>query len=232
MIKLSNGDSLVINDYISEGSPYISAEKEEGDSVYYWAIVNADGSKKWILDPEGNRMPATGEQIAIPTVTPVLNPDDNTYYWNIVSAGDTTFVLDQNGKKVPVTSHEGELSIFKRVDNSYDDHLVIVLANGGTLTIPKIYTIAFSTTSLTMAVSTQKPVTYRVYGADANSQYTLITQGDITATLTQDSKDVEAGVITVKTGATFTGNGKVLLLVAAGKGSTKTMTKSITVALE
>lgn len=232
VIKLSNGDSLVINDYISEGSPYISAEKEEGDSVYYWAIVNADGSKKWILDPEGNRMPATGEQIAIPTVTPVLNPDDNTYYWNIVSAGDTTFVLDQNGKKVPVTSHEGELSIFKRVDNSYDDHLVIVLANGGTLTIPKIYTIAFSTTSLTMAVSTQKPVTYRVYGADANSQYTLITQGDVTATLTQDSKDVEAGVITVKTGATFTGNGKVLLLVAAGKGSTKTMTKSITVALE
>ena len=83
-----------------------------------------------------------------------------------------------------------------------------------------------------MTVSTQKPVTYRVYGADANSQYTLITQGDITATLTQDSKDVEAGVITVKTGATFTGNGKVLLLVAAGKGSTKTMTKSITVALE
>jgi len=232
IIRLSNGDSLVINDYIREGTPYISAEKEAGDSVYYWAIVNADGSKKWILDLEGNRMPATGEQIAIPTVTPVLNTDDNTYYWNVVSAGDTTLVLDQNGLKVPVTSHEGELSVFKKVDNSYDDHLVIVLANGGTLTIPKIYTIAFSTTSLTMAVNTQKPVTYRVYGADANSQYTLITQGDITATLTQDSKDVEAGTITIKTGATFTGNGKVLLLVAAGNGSTKTMTKSITVALE
>lgn len=231
VVRLSSGDSLVINNYKSEGTPYISAEMGEGDSVYYWAIISADGSRKWILDAEGNRMAATGEHVEIPTVTPVYDPTDKIFYWNMVAAGDTTLVLDSFGNKVPVTSHEGELSLFKSVNNDYRDYLLVTLANGTTITIPKIYSIAFSEETVNVPAGTQKVVTYRVYGADANMVFTLITQGDLTATRTADAKEPGVGTITIKTGAAFSGNGKVVMLVTAGSGTTKTMVKSITVAL-
>lgn len=231
VIRLSTGDSLVINNYESTGTPYISAEMEEGDTVYYWAIVSPDGSKKWILDAEGNRMAATGEHVEIPTVTPVYDSTDKVFYWNMVAAGDTTLVLDIHGNKVPATSHEGELKIFKSVNNNYRDYLLITLANGSTIQIPKIYSIAFSAEAVSMAVSSQKVVEYHVYGADASMNYNLITQGDLTATRAADTETLGSGKITIKTGSTFSGNGKVILLVTAGNGSTKTMVKSITVAL-
>ena len=229
VVKLSSGDSIVVKDFVSEGAPYISAEKEAADSVYFWAIVSADGTKKWILDGKGNRMAATGVNVVIPQVVPLLDTTDHTYYWNMIAAGDTTLVKDVNGLKVPATSHEGELSVFKSVNNTNRDYVVIGLADGSTITIPKVYTIAFSEESVTMNVSSTKEVTYKVYGADAASQYTLITQGDLTATRTPKSGELGAGKITIHTGSTFNGNGKVLMLVSAGNGSTKTITKSITV---
>ena len=72
---------------------------------------------------------------------------------------------------------------------------------------------------------------YHVYGADSGMDYNLITQGDLTATRAADPDVLGSGKITIKTGSTFSGNGKVVLLVTAGNGSTTTMVKSITVAL-
>ncbi|MBR4772195.1 MAG: hypothetical protein IK009_05640 [Bacteroidales bacterium] len=232
VVKLSSGDSIIIKNWSGEASPYIAPEKGAADSVYFWAIVSADGSKQWILDGKGNRVAATGVDVAIPTVVPVLDTTDHTYYWNVVAAGDTTLVRDISGNKVACTSNGGELSVFKKIDNSHKDYIVVVLADGSTITIPKIYTIAFSPEALSMKVSTSKVVTYHVYGADSTSEYTLVTQGDLAATLTKDPGNIELGTIKVQTGATFAGNGKVLLLVSAGNGSTKTMTKTIAVAKE
>ena len=232
VVILSNGDSLVVKDWIDAGSPYISPEKEPGDSVYFWAIVSSDGTMNWILDAEGDRIAATGVNIDIPVVVPVLDDKDKTYYWNVVAAGDTTAILDIHGKKVAVTSHGGELSLFKKVDNSQRDYLIIVLANGSTITVPKIYTIAFSPESLSMKASASRSVAYRVYGADMYVRYSLVTQGDLTATITPDTEDIETGTIVIKTGAGFTGNGKVLMIATAGNASSKTMVKSINIAKE
>ena len=232
VVLLSNGEKLVVKDWIDSGSPYISAEKGPGDSVYYWAIVSADGSIEWIRDPEGNRMAATEPNLEIPVVVPVLDESDKTYYWSVVAAGDTTLVLDINGDKVPVTSSGGELALFKKVDNSARDFITITMANGSTVTIPKIYTIAFGTESLSMKPSTTKTVSYRIYGYDIYFRSSLITQGDLTATASADNENPGSGKITIKTGAGFTGNGKVVMVVYAGNGSTKTMVKSINVAKE
>ena len=232
VVKLSSGDSLVVRDWTDTSTPYISAEKEGADSVYFWALVSPDGSKEWIRDGKGNRVAATGVNMEIPVVVPLLDTTDHTYYWNVVAGGDTTFVKDLYGNKVAVTSHGGELAVFKRVNNAYPDFLIIELFSGATINIPKIYTIAFSPASLSMKVSTTKTVSYRVYGADSRTQYNLVTQGDLTATLTQTTGDPGGGTITVTTGAAFAGNGKVLLLVSTGNGSPKTMTKSINVAKE
>lgn len=236
VIKLSSGDSVIIRDWVYSASPAIIADKAEDDSVYFWAMCFTDSTREWILDADGNRVAATGVAIEIPVVTPVLDTIDNTWYWNVVAAGDTTLLLDTDGHKVPVMSNAGEFSVFRRMDNSNADYLLLYLADGSQLKIPKIYTIAFTSdaltgNTLTMAPSSNKTVNYRVYGADANSQYTILTQGGVSAFRTPSSTDVGAGTITVITGSGFSGNGKVLLLVSAGDGSPKTMTKSITVAL-
>jgi hypothetical protein len=228
-IKLSNGGIYFIHDWVDENVPMISPEMGEGDTVYYWAVVYSDGTIEWIRDSKGNRVAATGKQVEIPVVTPVLDTTDNVYYWNSVAAGDTTLILDQNGKKVVAMSRTGEFSVFKGMDNSNSDYLELTLANGNKIRIPKIYTISLSKDVLHLAPMESETVTYRVYGADENTEYTLLTQGGVIATITQSSSDVGAGSITVKAGVFYNYFGKVVLLVTTGDGSAKTMTKTINV---
>ena len=230
-IKLSNGGIYVIHDWIDSTVPMICPEKEDNDAVYYWAIIYSDGSKEWIRDSKGNRVAATGEHIEIPVVTPVLDETDNVYYWNSVAAGDTTVILDQNGEKVVALSKTGEFSVFKGMDNSNPDYLQLTLANGTNIRIPKIYTISFSEENLFLEPMQQQTVTYRVYGADAATEYTLVTQGGVLASISQSSGDVGAGTITVRAGVAYNGFGKVMLLVSTGDGSTRTMTRTINVYL-
>lgn len=232
VVLLSNGEKFTVKDWIDKGSPYISAEKEATDSVYFWAIVSSDGTKNWILDSKGNRMAATVVDLDIPVVVPVLDNSDKTYYWNVVAGGDTTLVLDSYGKKVPVTSHGGELALFKSVDNSARDYLTVTLASGATIMIPKIYTVALSTESISLKPGASKDVTFRVYGIDVYARYNVITQGALTATTSIYTDDPGTGKIAIKAAAGFTGNGKVMLVVSAGNGSTKTMVKTINVSKE
>ena len=234
VIKLSSGQTITIRDWISTTGPKITVDKDKGDKVYYWALIYSDGSREWILDEKGKRVAATSENVEIPTVVPVLDPSDNTYYWNMVAAGDTTVVKDIHGNKVAVTCTAGEFAVFKGVDNSNADFLVLTLVNGNKIQIPKIYTITVTPESISLKKNVSKTVSYRVYGADKNAEYTLVTQPSnaLTATMTKDSKEVGVGTIKILAGPGFNGNGKVLFMVSAGNGSTKTMTKIINVALE
>ena len=232
VVELSSGVKFSIQDWIGGSSPAISVDKDKGDDVYYWALFYTDGSREWILDDKGNRVAATGENVDIPVVVPLLDTKDNTYYWNMVAAGDTTAILDINGNKVAVTCTAGEFAVFKGIDNSNPEFLVLTLANGSKLEIPKVYTISLSAESISLKAGASKTLTYRVYGADKTAEYTLISQGLVSASLTKDSKEVGVGTIKITAQAKFEGNGKVLLLVSAGNGSTKTMTKTINVALE
>ena len=233
VIKLSSGQTITIRDWIATNGPQITVDKDKGDKVYYWALIYTDGSREWILDEKGKRVAATTENVEIPSVVPVLDTKDNMYYWCMVAAGDTTAIKDTKGNKVPVTCTAGEFAVFKGADNSNPDFLVLTLVNGTKIEIPKIYTVTVNPESISLkAGGSAKTVSYRVYGADKTAEYTLLTQGQLTASITKDSKEAGVGTIRILPGKTFAGDGKVLFMVSAGNGSTKTMTKVINVALE
>jgi hypothetical protein len=229
-VKLSNGYIFVVSDWVDTNVPMISAEKGEGDEVYYWAVIYSDGTLEWIRDKQGHRVAATAETVEIPTVVPLLDTTENVYYWNSVFAGDTTFVKDTHGNKVIASSAIGEFAAFKSVENN-SEYLKLTLANGTVYMIPKAYTLSLSEETISLAPGAQKTVNYRVFGADETAQYTLLTQGDLTASRTATVGDVGAGTITIEAKNTFTGNGKVLLLVSAASGSIKTAAKTINVNL-
>jgi hypothetical protein len=231
-ISLSNGSTITINDWVGTQCPAISAEKGDGDEVYYWAKVFSNGSIEWIRDSFGNRVAATGKNLEIPIVVPVLDPDDKTYYWNVVAAGDTTLLLGIDGKKVPAASTSGAPSIFKAVDNSNPEYMALTLADGSVVKIPKAYSISFNTMSLKMKQDDTKSVSFRVYGADSNMKYNVLTQGNLAANVsTTSNAEPGVGVITVKTNSDFSvaESGKVTLVVSSGNGSIKTMVKSFSV---
>lgn len=229
-IKLSNGYIFVVSDWVDYTTPMISAEKGEGDEVYYWAVTYSDGTFEWIRDRQGNRVAATAETVEIPTVVPLLDTTENVYYWKSIFAGDTTFVKDTHGNKVVASSNIGEFAAFRSVENG-SEYLTLTLANGSVYRIPKAYTLELGEESIELAPGAQKAVTYRIFGADETAQYTLVTQGDVTAWRTASVGEVGAGTVTIKADDTFTGNGKVLLLVSAGSGSIKTVAKTINVNL-
>ena len=234
-IKLSNGESYLVHDYVDENVPMIIPEMGELDSVYFWAYYFPDGTLEWIRDKRGHRMPATGVNVEIPVVKPLLDTTDHIYYWNAIAAGDTTKILDQNGNKVMASSSTGEFAVFKGINNNNPEYLQLTLANGTVIKIPKIYTISFVDVTgdrIKMAAGASKDVKYKVYGADASARYDLATQGSLTVTLTPRTGAVGEGTMTVRTGADFTGKGKVLLVVSAANSSNKTMTKILNVALE
>jgi hypothetical protein len=231
-ISLSNGSTITINDWIGTQCPAISAEKGDGDEVYYWAKVFSDGSIEWIRDSFGNRVAATGKDVEIPIVVPVLDPADNIYYWNVVAAGDTTLLLGIDGKKVPAASYSGAPSIFTAVDTSNPEYILLTLAHGAEIKLPKVYSISLGATNLKMPAGATKSVPFRVYGADEGMTYSVLTQGDISATVYVSTAELGTGNISVTTGSDFSGSGKVIFVVSAGNGSVKTMVKGFSVTRE
>ena len=152
-------------------------------------------------------------------------------YWNVVAAGDTTLLLGTDGNKVPASSAAGVPSIFKAVDNTNPEYIVLTLSDGSVIQLPKAYSISFNTSSLKMKASETKPVSFRIYGADSNMKYKALTQGKLTVSVAISTSEPGVGSVTVKTDPDFSvsDNGKVILVVTAGNGSVKTMVKGFSV---
>ncbi len=230
-ITLSDGNTIVVNDWVSTESPAIAPKKGDGDSNFYWAKIFSDGSYEWIRDTNGNRVIAVGLNVEIPIVIPVIDPADNMYYWNVVAAGDTTVLLGTDGKKVPASSAAGAPSIFKAVDNTNPEYIELTLADNSVIQIPKAYSISFGTSNLRMKANEMKAVTFRIYGADSGMKYSTLVQGNLTASVSISTSEPGNGTITVRTNGSFSSGeiGKVFLVVSAGNGSSKTMVKSFSV---
>ena len=230
-ITMSDGNTIVINDWVSTECPAIAPKKGDGDTLYYWAKVFSDVSYEWIRDSYGNRVAATGKNVEIPIVVPVLDKTDNMYYWNVVAAGDTTLLLGTDGKKVPASSAAGVPSIFKAVDNSNPEYIALTLSDGSVIRLPKAYSISFNPSALKMKESETKSVSFRIYGADSNMKYKALTQGKLTVSVAISTSEPGVGSVTVKTDPDFSvsDNGKVILVVTAGNGSVKTMVKGFSV---
>lgn len=230
IVTMSDGTSFTVKDWIDQDGPCISAEKGPQDSVYYWAIVQTGQDLQWIFDEDGNRVAATSTHLEIPTVTAVRDTIDNVFYWGVVAQGDTTLMMDGLGNKLVAKYISDDFKLFRSINNTSPEYLVLILADGTTIMVPKQYAINFNTDSLFLDAAVDTSVNYIIYGIDNAAKYNLITQGDLTASLAPNYSIIGEGKINISTGEGFDGNGKVVLMVYAGHDSSKIMMKTINVA--
>ncbi len=228
-IILSSGDTLNIYNWTGSNAPIIAPLIDSDDGKYYWSITYGDRNTKWLLDSNGDKISAANELIEAPIVDAILNEEDNKYYWAIICKSDTTFITDNLGDKIQAVGDSASTAVFKGVDNSNPEYLVITLYDDTKINLPKKYSLVLSSDLLTMPVSDTQTVDYTIYGCDKSVTIELLTQGGVTATVTSPDDDSGGGVITIATSSSFAGNGKVIMIVSAGSGSTKTVVKSITI---
>ena len=149
---------------------------------------------------------------------------------SVVAQGDTTLMMDGLGNKLVAKYISDDFNLFRSISNTNPEYLVLTLANGTTIKIPKQYAINFNTDSLFLDAAVDTSVNYIIYGIDNAAEYNLIPQGDLTASLAPNDSIIGEGNINISTGEGFDGNGKVLLMVYAGHDSSKIMMKTINVA--
>ena len=101
----------------------------EEDGVYYWGYENPDGSKEFILDNDGNKIPVTA---AAPEVR--INPD--TGNWEISTDGGQTW-KDTGMPSVGIGD-----SLFLDIMED-DDNVYLVLRDGSVIVIPKTKEFSF-----------------------------------------------------------------------------------------
>lgn len=128
----------------------------EEDGVYYWGYENPDGSKDFILDNDGNKIPVTA---AAPEVR--INPD--TGNWEISTDGGQTWE-DTGMPSVGIGD-----SLFLDVKED-DDNVYLVLRDGSVIVIPKTKEFSFELETdedtLYFKIGEQKVVQYKMSGVE------------------------------------------------------------------
>lgn len=115
--------------------------KQDMDGIYYWTIT-VDGKAEFLLTDDGEKVPVSGKdgndgQDGKDGVSPALGIDEEGYWTvDMLDGNGPRRILDANGEPVKAQGDSGD-SMFAEIDNSADDYVTFVLANGETITVPK-----------------------------------------------------------------------------------------------
>ena len=171
--------------------------KKDADGIYYWEL---NGS--WLLDDENNRMKVSG-------VTPQLKIENE--HWLVSVDGGKTWDDAGTATRDP---------LFKEVDNSAEDFVKFVFADGTEVQVPK---------KDTFAISFSEPLPLKISaGETVVITYTLSQGGEKTLVKTVCSngwqavvnkKDNLSGTITITAPDPITDD-EVLVFVSDGKEKT------------
>ena len=182
--------------YHGKNGSSLSAKKD-ADGIYYWEL---NGS--WLLDDENNRMKVSG-------VTPQLKIENE--HWLVSVDGGKTWDDAGTATRDP---------LFKEVDNSAEDFVKFVFADGTEVQVPK---------KDTFAISFSEPLPLKISaGETVVITYTLSQGGEKTLVKTVCSngwqavvnkKDNLSGTITITAPDPITDD-EVLVLVSDGKEKT------------
>ena len=129
-----SGYALAFNDgssiHISvEGSqpanPQIGVRQDE-DGVWYWTL-----NGQWLLSADGKKMRVTGENgqpggAGSPGITPRLKFENDVWYVS----------YDEGASWTKISTKSAESLVFRNVDTSNSDYVVIVLSDGTELKLP------------------------------------------------------------------------------------------------
>ena len=182
--------------YHGKNGSSLSAKKD-ADGIYYWEL---NGS--WLLDDENNRMKVSG-------VTPQLKIENE--HWLVSVDGGKTWDDAGTATRDP---------LFKEVDNSAEDFVKFVFADGTEVQVPK---------KDTFAISFSEPLPLKISaGETVVITYTLSQGGEKTLVKTVCSngwqavvnkKDNLSGTITITAPDPITDD-EVLVFVSDGKEKT------------
>lgn len=105
--------------------------RQDDDGKYYWTVT-VDGQTTWLPDEE-NRLPVTGAdgKPGDKGMTPIMGVDSEGYWTVDYGTGAERLPGD-----IKAAGSEGD-SFFERVDESGEDHVIIVLRSGAELVIPR-----------------------------------------------------------------------------------------------
>lgn len=125
ILNFSKSGLVVIYSSRGASAPQIGVRRDS-DGVYYWTIGG-----EWLLDEAGKKVQAEGSQ-GTAGDAPKIKIEDS-YWWISYDDGATWERLDR------ATGEDGADgdSFFREVDNTSDEFILLVLADGSSLKVPK-----------------------------------------------------------------------------------------------
>lgn len=228
-VTLSNGKGFTIHDWVSSMTPVIFVKPDSAGKLW-WAYQIGTQGEKWVLDSEGNKVPAASDDVEAPLVSVEVGEDGN-FYWAVTTGGDTKllrFPVDSTWTPRAVDSVKGP---FKQINN-YNDSLVLLLKAGQRYVLPKQYSVwltdekgnAIDGTLKMKELSPGDKVTVKYTAHGPSCTLSLLTQGGFTAKET-------SGGFTITAPIRFTsGEGKVFAIFSFnGETAPVSVVKSITI---
>lgn len=197
-------------------TPVVTIALFEG--VYYWKI---DGA--WVLDSGNNKIRASATD-GSNGITPKFKIEGGR--WKLSTDGGATW--SDYGVATGSSGSSGDV-VFKSVDNSNDDYVVLTLADDSTITLPKqkAFDITLNIEDAYGITSGGKvDVPYVITSGGDTPQITLFTQNGWSATQTASS--TSEGVIKI-TAPTPMADDKIIVVVNDGNG--RSVMKTLTFAL-
>lgn len=247
-INLRSGNSFTIFNG-KQGNPGADADKapqiglkQDTDGLWYWTL-----NGEWMTDDYGNRVIASGRNgndgkdgvdgqdgkdgsngtngtNGSNGITPLLRIVDG--YWQISYDNGATWTsvgkaTGENGKdgNDGQDGKDGQSSVFTGIDTGNADYVVITLANGSTIMLPRYKALSLTldvTVNVTVMPGTARDVPYTIDGASEDVQIETIAEGVKAAIV---KTDTFSGKITVTIGENLEDGAKVLVFVI-DKGQT------------
>ncbi|WP_455585482.1 PL29 family lyase N-terminal domain-containing protein [Bacteroides sp.] len=126
-IKFSDDQEVNIpNGENGEKAPQITVIKNEEDGIYYWGTTAADGTKTFLLNDKGEKMPVTA-------VAPKIRINSQTKEWEISTDGGKTW---EGTGVIASGDATGSTSLFLSVDQD-DTYAYFELTDGTVLKLAK-----------------------------------------------------------------------------------------------
>lgn len=184
---------------------YNGEDGNDGKTPVITVTVGSDGKYYWAVDGE-IMTDASGNPVSAAGVTPRLRINDGVWQYST-----------DNGSTWENITVEGYAGVVIKSVNVGEDSVTIELADGSTLSLPKMtdFALEFSKTSYYVANGVEFNVAYTVKGADDQTSLIVFPSGDVTASLVKES--AASGTLKVVKGEEDAAV-QVLVLASNGKG--------------
>ncbi len=186
--------------------PQLAVTQDPVEGIYYWTVVDPDGTESPLLDAAGNRVPVSGS-------APRISTDANGY-WTVGGVQ----ILDGEGR--PILARDGNSCIFQSIRVNEDGDMEVVLGGGKVIVLPMQQLLNLTLSQpINGATPTSFPatldITYAVTGSAADGAIVAIS-GAYGLTATQDR---ELSRITLTFPAGFTSGYVVVVAYDLGTHS-------------